>query len=374
MKLSSSAHPAAGRPSALPVLALLAALGLAVPACAAGAPSAAGDAPKAQASAAASELPSDTLAEVAGQKITRADVEKLVASQLAKIQRERKTLIEKGLDYLIEQKLLEAEAAARKVSVDALIKAEIDDKAGQISDEDAKAYYDANKARINGNYDTMATRIKQYLSQQKREELRDQLVESLRAKYPTKNLLPVDRVAVAEAGSPAKGPSDAPVTVIEFSDFECPFCGRIEPTLAKIEKNYGDQIRFVFRQFPLSFHPHAQKAAEASLCADEQGKFWEMYDAMFADQHALGVEQLKSKAASLGLDADKFNACLDGGKFNSRIQADIADGQKAGVGGTPALFVNGRFINGAVPYDDIAKVIDEELARKGVTPRKAEAE
>jgi protein-disulfide isomerase len=374
MKLSPSAHPAAGRPSALPVLALLAALGLAVPACAAAAPSAARDAPKGQAFAVASESPADILAEVAGQKITRADVEKLVADQLAKIELERKTLIEKGLDYLMEQKLLEAEAAARKVSVDDLIKAEIDDKAGQISDEDAKAFYDANKARIKGDYATMATRMKQYLSQQKRQELRDQLVESLRAKYPTKNLLPIDRVAVAEAGSPAKGPSDAPVTVIEFSDFECPFCGRIEPTLAKIEKNYGDQIRFVFRQFPLSVHPHAQKAAEASLCADEQGKFWEMHDAMFDDQHSLGVEQLRSKAASLGLDADKFNACLDGDKFNSRIQADIADGQKAGVGGTPALFVNGRFINGAVPYDDIAKVIDDELARKGGTPRKVEAE
>jgi protein-disulfide isomerase len=371
MKLSPSAHPAAGRRSALPVLALLAVVGLAVPACAAGAPPAAGDAAKAPTAAAS---PTDTLAEVAGQKITRADVEQLLAAQLAELDRQRQTLVEKGLDYLIEQKLLETEAAARKVSVDDLIKAEIDDKAGDVSDEDAKAFYDANKSRINGEYDALAPKIKQYLAQQKRQELRDQLVASLRAKYPTKNLLPIERADVAEAGSPAKGPADAPVTVIEFSDFECPFCGRIEPTLEKIEKTYGDQIRFVFRQFPLSIHPHAQKAAEASLCANEQGKFWEMHDAMFSDQHSLGVDQLKSKAASLGLDADKFNACLDGDKFDATIKADIADGQKAGVGGTPALFVNGRFINGAVPYEDIAKVIDDELARKGIAPKKAEAE
>ena len=371
MKLSPSAQPNAGRLPALPVLLLLAAVGLAVPACAAGSPSAAGDAAQAQA---APESPGDTLAQVAGQAISRADVEKLVSAQLADLDRQRNTLIEKGLDYLIEQKLLEAEAAARKISVDDLIKAEVDDKAGDVSDEDAKTFYDANKARINRDYDTIAPQLKQYLGQQKRQELRDQLVASLRAKYPIKNLLPIDRVEVSEAGSPAKGPAEAPVTVIEFSDFECPFCGRIEPTLAQVEKTYGDQIRFVFRQFPLSIHPHAQKAAEAALCADEQGKFWEMHDAMFADQHSLDVEQLKSKAASLGLDADQFNACLDSDKFDARIKSDIADGQKAGVGGTPAMFVNGRFINGAVPYDDIAKVIDDELARKGIAPKKAAAE
>ena len=121
----------------------------------------------------------------------------------------------------------------------------------------------------------------------------------------------------------------------------------------------------MFRQFPLNFHQFAQKAAEASLCAEEQGKFWEMHDAMFKNQNDLAVDKLKAKAAELGLTADTFNSCLDSGKFASRVADDLKAGSEAGVSGTPALFVNGRFISGAVPYADIAKVIDDELQRKG---------
>jgi len=130
----------------------------------------------------------------------------------------------------------------------------------------------------------------------------------------------------------------------------------------------------VFRQFPLNIHPRAQKAAEASLCADDQGKFWEMHDAMFADQRKLEVADLKAKAGSLGLDQAQFDQCLDSGKHAAKVAADLADGQRAGVTGTPALFINGRFINGAVPFADLARVIDDELLRKGIEPRKAAQE
>jgi protein-disulfide isomerase len=348
-------------------LALILAVALAAPACAA-------DAPKSAAPAAKAEAPTDVVAEVAGQPITRAQLEESLAAQLSQLDRQRRALLEQGLDRLVEERLLGAEAAARGITSEALLQAEVESKAGEVTDEEAKKFFDENQARINRPYDQILPQIKQYLAQNKRQELRDQLVAGLRLKHAARILLEVDRVEVAEAGSPARGPAGAPVVIIEFSDFECPFCSRVVPAIQEVEKTYGDQVRVVFRQFPLNIHPNAQKAAEASLCANEQGKFWELHDAMFAAQRELGVEQLKAKAAGLGLDAAAFGTCLDSGQFAARVAADLADGQKAGVTGTPAMFVNGRFVSGAVPFATLEKLIDDELSRKGIAPKKAAAE
>ena len=172
------------------------------------------------------------------------------------------------------------------------------------------------------------------------------------------------RIDVATEGRPSRGAADAPVTIVAFSDFQCPYCATLSSTLKEIEKNYKDQIRIVYLQFPLSqIHPNAEKAAEASLCANEQNQYWQMHDAMFADQSKLGVDDLKKKAAKLSLDMEAFNACLDGSKYASAIRADIDEGVKAGVKGTPAFFVNGRFYSGSLPYDEIKKVVEEELQR-----------
>jgi predicted DsbA family dithiol-disulfide isomerase len=348
------------------VVAILA-VALAAPACAA-------DAPKAAAPAQKAESGADVVAEVAGQPITRAQLEESLAPQLSQLDRQRRALLEQGLDGLVEERLLDAEAAARGIPREALLQAEVESKAGEVTDAEAQAFYQENQARINRPYDQILPQIKQFLAQNKRQELRDRLVSGLRVKHSAKILLEVDRIEVAEAGSPSRGPAGAPVVLIEFSDFECPFCSRVVPAIQQVEKTYGEQVRVVFRQFPLNIHPNAQKAAEAALCADEQGKFWELHDAMFASQRELGVEQLKTKATGLGLDATRFNDCLDSGKLAARVASDLADGQKAGVTGTPAMFVNGRFISGAVPFQTLEKLIDDELSRKGIAPKKAAAE
>jgi protein-disulfide isomerase len=172
------------------------------------------------------------------------------------------------------------------------------------------------------------------------------------------------RIDVATEGRPSRGAADAPVTIVAFSDFQCPYCATLFSTLKEIEKNYKDQVRIVYLQFPLSqIHPYAEKAAEASLCANEQNQYWQMHDAMFADQAKLGVDQLRQKAEKLSLDMAAFDACLDSSKYASAIRADIAEGVKAGVKGTPAFFVNGRFYSGSLPYDEIRKVVEEELHR-----------
>jgi len=317
------------------------------------------------AGAAASEA-SKPVAEVDGKPITMGELEKSVSGQLAKLDHQRRAVLERGLGSLIDQKILQAEAASRGMTVEALEKAEIDDKAGQVSDADAEAFYKANKARLPPNRPEkqLVPQIKTYLVNQKKDQLRDNLLSALRAKYHPNVLLEPERVHVSDAGAPAKGPKNAPVTIIEFSDFQCPFCARVEPALKEMFKTFGNEVRLVYRQFPLGFHANAEKAAEASLCANDQGKFWEMHDAMFADQHALGVDKLKATAARLGLNAGQFDKCLDGGKYKAQVRKDVAAGMAAGVQGTPTLFINGRVISGAVPFGEIKRVIDDELARE----------
>ncbi len=163
--------------------------------------------------------------------------------------------------------------------------------------------------------------------------------------------------------NPAKGSKNAKVVIVEFSDFECPFCARVNPALKQIEQEYGSKIAIYFRNFPLPFHGNAQKAAEAAQCANEQGKFWEMHDILFDNQQALDVASLKGYARNLGLDTAKFNDCLDSGKTASIVQNDLAAGRVYGVSGTPTFFINGKALVGAQPYSAFKQAIDAELAK-----------
>ena len=163
-----------------------------------------------------------------------------------------------------------------------------------------------------------------------------------------------------------KGDANAPVTIIEWSDFECPFCERFyTQTLPSIQKEYIDtgRVKFVYRDFPLDFHQNAQKAAEAAECADEQGKFWEMHDLLFENGVSGGVSAFKKYASDLGLDTGKFNDCLDSGKMASEIAKDLQDGARAGIRGTPGFIINGQLVSGAQPFENFKQIIDAELAK-----------
>jgi len=333
------------------VLVLFFALGVWLPAC-----SAQDKAGKKMAASAAGTNP--VMAVVNGKPITEADVRESMDSQS---KQQLHDLLENGMQQLIQERLVEADAAARGITKEAIL-AEL--KPAPVTDADVDAFYEQNKAQIQQPKEQIAERIKGYLEQQNQMKARQEFYAKLEEKYKVEKKLEPIRVEVAATG-PARGPDSAPVTIVEFSDFQCPYCGKLTPTLKAIEQKYGNKVRIVFRQFPLNFHQFAQKAAEASLCAADQGKFWEMHDALFANQQALAVEQLKAKATELGLNADQFNSCLDSGKTTAAIQADMKDGAAAGVQGTPAMFINGRFINGAVPLEQITSVIDDELKRKG---------
>lgn len=169
--------------------------------------------------------------------------------------------------------------------------------------------------------------------------------------------------AVPLGDSPSRGPADALVTIVEVSDFQCPFCGKVVPTLNDLEKQYGHDLRLVFKHNPLSFHPRAMPAAMAAECAREQGKFWQMYESMFANQRALEDTDLEKYAKEAGVDMNRWKACVSSNKFKSRIEEEQAKMVALGARGTPAFFINGRFLSGAQPIENFKTIIDEELKK-----------
>ena len=305
---------------------------------------------------------------VAGKPIEASAVDDLVRAQLMDLRAREHQLRSQALDALVTQALLEKEAAARGVTPEALHKAEVEDKA-LVTDADAKSYYEANKARFGTASEADALRqVKAGLGQQRQAERRAALSRDLRRKYEVKILLEPYRVPVEVGSAPVRGNPKAPVTVVEFSDFQCPYCVRARPTVNRVREAYGDRVRWVFRHFPLDFHAQAEKAGEAAACAGEQGKFWEMHDHLWANTAKLQVADLKAHAATLGLDAARFGQCLDSGRHAGLVEADLEAGQGYGVSGTPAFFVNGRPLVGAQPFDAFAQVIDDELQRPATPP------
>jgi protein-disulfide isomerase len=174
---------------------------------------------------------------------------------------------------------------------------------------------------------------------------------------------PVQKLDVG--ASPTRGPKDAPVTVVVFSDFECPFCARAVPTLQQLENEYGGRLRVVFKHVPLPNHPNARLAAAASLAAHEQGRFWEFHDVLFANQRALDRASLERHAQQVGLDLGRFRSALDSGRFEAQVAADAAEGARVGAQGTPTFFINGRTLVGALPIEQFRRLIDDELRKAG---------
>jgi protein-disulfide isomerase len=172
---------------------------------------------------------------------------------------------------------------------------------------------------------------------------------------------PGQKVDVPVGDAPIRGPEDARITIVEYSDFQCPFCARVIPTLDQIRETYGDDVRLVYKHLPLRIHPEAPGAAAASVAAQQQGKFWEMHDKIFANQQQLSDAAYVAFARELGLDVERFEADRKSAAVRQRIDADEAEANRLGVSGTPAFFINGRFLSGAQPFEAFQRVIDEEL-------------
>lgn len=315
---------------------------------------------------AAGSADDDTVAaRVAEDEITVGELDEWIKEELFRRQtndREPAKLHElraEALQNMVSQRLLEAEASARGVTPEELVQAET--RSIEVSDEDVRAFYDRHAAQLGGaSFEQAEPRIRQHLSQQAMSQSANALLRSLRQEHDVEILLEAPRVEVAAEG-PARGPEDAPVTIVEFSDYECPYCRRIEPTLAQIVERYPEQVRLVYRHFPIdSIHPRARAAAEAATCAHRQDRFWEYHEILFSNED-YGDEALRGYAEQAGLDLEAWETCREDPATKRAVQEDVDAGRAVGVTGTPAFFVNGRPLRGAVPLENFVQVIESEL-------------
>jgi protein-disulfide isomerase len=313
----------------------------------------------------------DIVATVGGTNITLAQVDETALQQPAatfgnmKLAQAIYQARRAALDELVGNELIAREAKARGIDRDALVQQEVTSKVAAPGDADVDAWYQSNKDRLRGaTLESVRPAIRAYLVQERTQQARQALVDRLKAKTPVTIALEPPRRTLAATESPAKGPANAPVEIVEFSDFQCPYCLAANPTINRVLEKYGDRIRFVYRNYPLPNHPNARPAAEAAQCANAQGRFWQYHDRLFGDPSKLSDADLKRTAAELGLDTARFNACFDSHEYRSVVDADLQAGQDAGITGTPAFFINGRELTGAQPFDEFQRIIEEELQLK----------
>lgn len=308
------------------------------------------------------------LATVDGTPITEQDVRAALGGELAKAETEVFELKRRQLDALIADRLIAAEATRRNVSPEALLAAEVDEKLTPVTDADISAFIAANQGRIRGDAEALRPQIRQYLAEQQRAARREALVLGLRddAEVTVALTAPAPFRATLElAGAPVRGAVDAPVTIVEFSDFHCPFCRSVQPTLTTLLERYPGKVRLVYKHLPLdALHPQARRASEASWCAAQQGKFWEFHDAIYRSGSSDASDAtIDALAAPVGLDLPALKACLASGAAATAVAEDLRQGQeRLGLTGTPGFFINGRELTGAQPLEAFTRIIDEELA------------
>ncbi len=314
----------------------------------------------------ASAEESVVVAEIGGNPVTSGELDAWIREDLfqqAVAEKGKTELFEfrsDALQRMLDEKLLEAEAAKQKLSVDELVAKEAKSSEA-VSEEAVKAFFEQNKARMgSATLEQIGPRIRRFLEERQENDAKESYVAALREKAGVAVKLVAPRVEVVADG-PSLGRADAPITIVEFSDYQCPFCKRAEPILKQVIERYPDKVRLVFRHFPLDqIHPRARPAAEAALCANEQGKFWEFHEKIFAGS---GLEEadLTGYAAAVGVDPEKFKACVAERRFKDKVDADAAAGREAGVSGTPAFFVNGIMLSGAKPVEEFSAIIEREL-------------
>jgi protein-disulfide isomerase len=304
------------------------------------------------------------VAEVSGAPILASELEQRVAGRLARLRQEEYEIRRQTLEELIAQRLVAAEAAKRQLAPEELLRQEVDAKATALPPAQVEAIYEQNKDRFAGQprADALA-RIRDIVDQRAKAERRAAFEKELRDSARVAVRLEAPRATVPiPAGAAATGPADAPVTIVEFTDYQCPYCHRAQGVIDQVLSRYSGKVRFVHLDFPLDGHPGAVPAARAVRCAGEQGKFWEYHRSLMTAPGTLDEADLEGRASALRLDGGAFGACLSSSRHDGAIQASLRQGEELGVTGTPAYFVNGRMLSGARPVEAFTELIDAELA------------
>lgn len=312
------------------------------------------------------EDPECVVAEVAGETITKDELECPLLQRIYTLESEIYKLKRSRLDQMIRNILLEKEAASRDMTEQQLLESVVTENP-EVSDDEVDKYCEANAEQLKdweGSEDELREKVREFLAQRKQqEEIRD-YADRLKEKYEVniwleRPSLPLIRIDIE--GRPTRGPSDAPVVIVEFSDPFCPACRKAHKTMHQIMDTYGDRIRWVFKDFPLPAHKGAKTAAEAAHCAEEQGKFWEYQDMVFNAEEKPDTETLKQYAATLQLDVNRFAQCLESEKYDGQIEQDMEAGKKVGISATPTFIINGRMVSGALSFDAFKERVDQEL-------------
>ena len=300
---------------------------------------------------------------VNGIAISHQELDEAAKTQLQRVETQIYQIKNDVLENLIEQKLIEAAAKKENMSAEDYLKREVEAKIKEPTEEELKKLYESRPATMKESFEQLKDQITQYVKNNQQAQEHRKLIANLRNGADIKIMIEPPRSKIDMSDSPFSGPKDAKVTLIEFSDYECPFCKRVFPTVQRIRKEYADRIKYVFKDFPLSFHSHAQKAHEAAYCAGDQNKYFEYNEKLFENQQGLEVKNLKKYAGELQLNTEAFTACLDSGKYALRVQQNAKQGAEAGVSGTPAFFINGILLSGAQPYEQFKQIIESELKR-----------
>jgi protein-disulfide isomerase len=303
------------------------------------------------------------VARIGPDAIYESDLLPQVGGQVIQLRNQEYELKMKALTSLIGQRVLAAAAKLEGVSEEAYLEEKVDRKAAPPSPGEIEAFYLAQKDRINRPLEEIRPQVEQALVQARRQQARQEFMEQLLRSPGVSILLSRPKVDVTADTGRLRGNPEASVTIVEFSDFQCPYCQAAQQTLKDVLAKYDGKVRLGFRDFPLrQIHPQAQQAAEASRCAAEQGRFWEYHDLMYANQAKLDTAGLTESAHTAGLNTTAFSACLASGKFRPSIESDLQSGAASGVSATPAFYVNGALLVGVQPAAAFEKLIEQELA------------
>jgi protein-disulfide isomerase len=310
------------------------------------------------------------IAKVGEQSIQEEDLLPLIGAQLLQLRNQEYELKFKALTTLINRRVLEEYARREGIPSDKYLEQKVDRNLPQPAAGEIEAYYFAQKDRLNRPLEEVRPQLEQALIQAKRQQARQEYMDRLQTEANVSILLNRPRVEIAPDPERLEGSADAPVTIIEFADYECPFCQEARQTVSTVMRKYKGQVRLGFRDFPLrQIHQRAEQAAEASRCAAEQGKFWQYHDRLYANQTRLDPDALREHARATGLDLEPFENCLTSGKFVAAIESDLQAGVRAGVSATPTFYVNGVPLIGVQTVGAFEKIIDSELAAAaGKTP------
>jgi protein-disulfide isomerase len=304
------------------------------------------------------------VAEVDGQTVTLADVERKRPSMF----QARSAFYEaqrKNVDQFVDEILLERQAQREQLTVPQLLERHVNSKVpGDPPEESLRVYYEGVDTAE--PYEAVRDKILEHLRQRRLARAKTAYIAGLRRQSKVVVRLAAPRIPVPLGDTPVRGRPEAPVLLVEYADYECPYCRQLQPVLDRVLSEFKNDIRFAYKDAPLSMHPGAQKAAEAAHCAGAQGKYWQ-YHELLVSAKQLDIASLKKRARDLGLDGNSFDSCLDSGTQAGRVQSFLAEAQALGLQGTPSLFVNGRLFSGLITYEQLRDVISEEL-HSGAAP------